>query len=74
MLSIAKLASRFRWVHFIGTQVIFGLAILIAAVIATVPIAFLSLENTVDIALIVGSTSTDSDTSVKTNPGKGRAK
>lgn len=33
LLSIAKLAGRFRWVYFVGCQVIFGLAILIASVI-----------------------------------------
>ncbi|QDV45966.1 hypothetical protein Enr13x_58700 [Stieleria neptunia] len=33
LLSIAKLANRFRWVYFIGSQIIFGLALLIAAVI-----------------------------------------
>ena len=33
LLSIAKLAVRFRWVYFIGCQIIYGLAILIATVI-----------------------------------------
>lgn len=33
LLSIAKLVGRFRWVYFIGCQIIFGLAILIASMI-----------------------------------------
>lgn len=33
LLSIAKLDGRFRWVYFIGCQVIYGLAILIASII-----------------------------------------
>lgn len=33
LLSIAKLADRFQWVHFVGSQVIFGFALLLCAVI-----------------------------------------
>lgn len=33
LLSIAKLARRFRWVYFVGCQIIYGLAILVAAII-----------------------------------------
>ncbi|TWU34332.1 hypothetical protein [Novipirellula artificiosorum] len=33
LLSIAKLAGRFRWVYFIGTQIIFGLAALLSVII-----------------------------------------
>ncbi|WP_442510019.1 hypothetical protein SH528x_001623 [Novipirellula sp. SH528] len=33
LLSIAKLASRFRWVFFIGSQVIFGYSLLLCGVI-----------------------------------------
>ncbi|KAA1258145.1 hypothetical protein LF1_06600 [Rubripirellula obstinata] len=33
LLSIAKLAKRFQWIHFIGSQVVFGFALLLCAVI-----------------------------------------
>ncbi len=33
LLSIAKLAKRFQWIHLIGSQIIFGFALLLCAVI-----------------------------------------
>lgn len=33
MLSIARLAVRFQWLHFVGTQVIFGFALLLCMII-----------------------------------------
>jgi len=33
LLSIAKLEARFRWVYFVGCQIIYGLAILIASIV-----------------------------------------
>jgi len=33
LLSIAKLAARFRWIYLIGTQVIYGLAVLLVTII-----------------------------------------
>ena len=32
LLSIARLAKRFQWIHFIGVQIIFGFALLLCAV------------------------------------------
>ncbi len=33
LLSIAKLARRFQWIHFVGSQIVFGLALLLCGVI-----------------------------------------